>query len=662
MQLDEMQLEKQMQCWNHAAVKILDIRRIVMEAGEILESYSLPANSFMYTLRGSGVLKLDGQAHEAERCCILHGGKGSVLDIQAHEEFEYVLLYYRAFLAFPSHRKTRRLGQSQVVPFSLQYAFTPSNPLALLRYLGELEKAWVQAGSLDLLHVKSLFYQFIHELMLQMVEQEIQTELPDPVKQTLRYIQDHYREQVSLDFLAEQFNYSSRHLSMQFKRKTGHSPIDYLIQTRLTKARSLLARSDATMSEIAAEVGYSDVYYFSRIFKKHVGLSPTLYQQKVRDQGLAEDRPLQVSESSIGWRWKQGYIDYENHYQYSDGGSTRMKRRKTSSSMIMVALLSITMLLAACSSGTATTPTTGEGTGASSNNSSTTVSSDTGSQTNKDNETRTVSTVKGDVVVPANPKRVVVLYLQGDVVALGIKPIATSEVFAGAAYKGELEGVNSLGAWFEPNPEAVIDLDPDLIIAPSEETYTLLKDIAPTVYIPYEKMTTEERLQSIARIFGKEKEAETLITNLNSKVEESKKTLADAGILDKTVSIVEGGLKSMVVVESKQYGRGSQALYEYLGMKAPEVVQKKMDVVSEAGGSNLSMEVLPEYIGDYVFRSVYEGADNLTNDPIWSSIPAVKEGRLIEIDFEFFYYSDIYSVNKQIDFVVEHLLAASRVK
>ncbi|QOS79980.1 ABC transporter substrate-binding protein [Paenibacillus sp. JNUCC31] len=658
-----MQLNEQMQCWNRAAVKILDIRRIVMEAGEILDTYVLPANGYIYIIRGAAQLKMDEEAYEAQRFYILHGAKGSSINIRVseNEKFEYVLLFYRAFLAFPIHRKTLRPAPL-AAPYSLQYGFTPSDPLALLRPLGELEKAWDQAGSLELLQVKSLFYQFIHELMFQLAEQEVSTVVQDPVQQTLRYIQNHYREQVTLDFLAEQFNYSSRHLSMQFKRKTGYSPIDYLIQTRLAEARNLLARSDATLREIAAEVGYSDVYYFSRIFKKHVGLSPTLYQQSVRDQSLAEDRPLQISESSIGWRWKRGYIDYENHYQYKDGGSTPMKRRKTSSSMIMVALLSITMLLAACSSGSATTPVAGEGTGASSNNSSTTVSSDTESQMNKDNETRTVSTVKGDVVVPANPKRVVVLYLQGDVVALGIKPVATSEVFAGAAYKGELEGVNSLGAWFEPNPEAVINLDPDLIIAPSEETYTLLKDIAPTVYIPYEKMTTEERLQSIASIFGKEQEAETLITNLNNKVEESKKTLADAGILNKTVSIVEGGLKSMVVVESKQYGRGSQALYEYLGMKAPEVVQKKIDVVSEAGGSNLSMEVLPEYIGDYVFRSVYEGADNLTDDPIWSSIPAVKEGRLIEIDFEFFYYSDIYSVSKQIDFVVEHLLAASRVK
>ncbi|MGN7413780.1 AraC family transcriptional regulator [Paenibacillus sp. SAF-068] len=656
-----MQLDEQMKCWNLSAVKVLDIRRIVMEEGEQLSSYTLPANVFIYTIRGSAVLQLDGRTHNAERFYMLHGAKGTSLDIQTIEDFEYILLYYRAFLAFPSYRKKWLLTQPEATPFSLQYGFTPNSPLRLLRYLDEIEEAWAQSGSLDLLRTKSLFYQFIHEMMVQLTEQEIKTELADPVKQTLRYIQNHYREQVTLDSLAEQFNYSSRHLSMQFKRKTGYSPIDYLIQTRIAKARTLLLRSDATLSEIAAEVGYSDMYYFSRIFKKHVGISPILYQRKMREEAKTEDRPLQISESSIGRRWMSGYIDYENHYQYIDGGSTPMKRRKTSSSMIMVALLSITMLLSACSSGT-TIPTAGEGTGASSNNSSTSVSSDTGSQTNKDNETRTVSTVKGDVVVPANPKRVVVLYLQGDVVALGIKPIATSDVYDGAAYKSELEGVNALGTWFEPNPEAVIDLDPDLIIVPSEETYMLLKDIAPTVYIPYEKLSTEERLHSIASIFGKEQEAETLITNLNTKVEKSKKTLADAGILDKTISIVEGGLKGMNIAESKQYGRGSQAVYEYLGMKAPEVVQKKIDVVSEEAGSSISMEVLPEYIGDYVFRSVYDGADNLTDNPIWSSIPAIKEGRLIEIDFDFFYYSDIYSINKQLDFVVEKLLEAPRAQ
>jgi iron complex transport system substrate-binding protein len=334
-----------------------------------------------------------------------------------------------------------------------------------------------------------------------------------------------------------------------------------------------------------------------------------------------------------------------------------MKKRKASSSMIFIAILSLTMMLSACGTGSTAAPTASEATGSSSNtNTAASTTTDASAQTNQDNETRTISTVKGEVVVPANPKRVVVLYLQGDVVALGVKPIGTSEVFDGAAYKSELDGVNSLGSWFEPNAEAVIDLDPDLIIVPSEATYTLLKDIAPTIYIPYEKMTTEERLRDIANIFGKEQEAEKLIVELNSKVEAGKKKLADAGILDKTVSIVEGGLKEMSVAESKQYGRGSQVIYEYLGMKAPKAVQQKIDTVTAAAGSTVSMEVLPEYLGEYVFRSVYEGADDLSDNPVWSSVPAVKEGRLIEIDFDFFYYSDVYSINKQLDYVVEHLL------
>ncbi|MCM3171367.1 AraC family transcriptional regulator [Paenibacillus sp. MER 99-2] len=658
-----MHLNEQIKHWNQAAVKILDIRRVILRPGEEVKAYELPANGFMYTTRGSAWIRIDGQEHEANSFYMLHVAKGSRLQLQVREEFEYVILFYRAFLAFPNIRNTWRLEQRSSSPFVQQYAFTPHTPLILMRHLDHLERAWFQADNMDRLYVKSLFYQFIHELMLQLSAEESSVMISDPVQHTLRYLHDHYREQVTLDDLAERFNYSSRHLSMQFKQKTGSSPIDYLIQIRLAEARRMLIKSNVTLKEIAVEVGYTDVYYFSRLFKKHVGISPIRYQQKVREQEIIEDRPLQVSESSIGWRWKRGYIGYENHYQYIDGGSTPMRRKKTTSGMFIIALLSLTMLLSACGAGSAT-PTGNEGTAASSNNNNTTVAStsEQGNQANIDSGTRTVSTVKGDIVVPADPKRVVVLYLQGDVVALGIKPIATSDVYDGAAYKNELEGVNSLGTWFEPNPEAVIDLDPDLIIVPSEETYNLLKDIAPTVYIPYEKLTTEERLVNIASIFGKEQEAEKLLTDLNSKVEESKKTLADAGILDKTVSIVEGGFKGMVVVESKQFGRGSQAVYEYLGMKAPDIVQQKIDVVSDAAGSTVSMEVLPEYVGDYLFRSTYEGMDNLTDNPIWSSIPAVKEGRLIEIDFDFFYYSDVYSINKQLDFVVEHLLDAPKVK
>lgn len=95
--------------------------------------------------------------------------------------------------------------------------------------------------------------------------------------------------------------------------------------------------------------------------------------------------------------------------------------------------------------------------------------------------------------------------------------------------------------------------------------------------------------------------------------------------------------------EQETQALGSQIVYEYLDMKAPEIVQKKIDVATEASGDSVSMEVLPEYIGDYVIRSSYEGMDDLTTNQIWNSIPAVKEGRLIELSFSLSYYSDIFT-------------------
>ncbi|GED71844.1 hypothetical protein BRE01_55460 [Brevibacillus reuszeri] len=86
---------------------------------------------------------------------------------------------------------------------------------------------------------------------------------------------------------------------------------------------------------------------------------------------------------------------------------------------------------------------------------------------------------------------------------------------------------------------------------------------------PHESMSVDERLKKLGEVLGKEGESQALLANFYAKVEESKKRLKEAGVLDKTVSIMEGGKGNMGVVSSKQYGRGSQVIYEYLGIRAP---------------------------------------------------------------------------------------------
>ncbi|MFD2878728.1 hypothetical protein ACFTAO_26435 [Paenibacillus rhizoplanae] len=176
--------------------------------------------------------------------------------------------------------------------------------------------------------------------------------------------------------------------------------------------------------------------------------------------------------------------------------------RTAKPSLMFTLLLCFTIVLSACSSGNAGSNAAGNASPSPTSSPAATATATTSpDNTAAEAQTRTISTVKGDVEVPADPQRVVVLYLLGDVLALGIKPIGVSDVSEGAAFENELKDVQKLGTWFEASPEVVLSLEPDLIIVPSEETYAALHDIAPTVLVPYEKMTTDERVGFIGHIF-----------------------------------------------------------------------------------------------------------------------------------------------------------------
>jgi transcriptional regulator GlxA family with amidase domain len=79
---------------------------------------------------------------------------------------------------------------------------------------------------------------------------------------------------------AKVFGLSERSLTRRFKQATGVSPVEYLQQIRIETARCLLERDRRSIEQIAAEIGYADVSYFSRLFKKLVGLTPGQYRRR----------------------------------------------------------------------------------------------------------------------------------------------------------------------------------------------------------------------------------------------------------------------------------------------------------------------------------------------------------------------------------------------
>ena len=97
----------------------------------------------------------------------------------------------------------------------------------------------------------------------------------------LNYFEDHYSEKISLDQIAENMYLSPFYISKIFKSETGDTPIRHLINIRLEKAKELLEGGcDGSIQEVAASVGYDDAYHFSKLFKKHFGISPSQVRRK----------------------------------------------------------------------------------------------------------------------------------------------------------------------------------------------------------------------------------------------------------------------------------------------------------------------------------------------------------------------------------------------
>ena len=99
------------------------------------------------------------------------------------------------------------------------------------------------------------------------------------VKQMIRYFNEHYHEKISLDQIARNMYLSTFYISKIFKAETGDTPINYLIELRMEKARELMETSpDLSIQSVAAMVGYEDAYHFSKLFKKHFGTAPSKYR------------------------------------------------------------------------------------------------------------------------------------------------------------------------------------------------------------------------------------------------------------------------------------------------------------------------------------------------------------------------------------------------
>ncbi|MEK4040819.1 AraC family transcriptional regulator [Paenibacillus sp. FSL L8-0493] len=627
--------------WTRSIITLIDVRFQNVASQYPLEQYKMPSSMFIYACGGEAQIQLNETTFGMERFGLVHGGKGSLLSISPiGENVKTFMVFYKAELPLFFKRHLQQLLE-EVNPFVQQFGYTPSNPILLLDWFQQMMNGWNRGKAMDQLQAKSFLYQLIHGVYRDFESGEIRYLQPDPACSAKIYLDKHYMQPIMFQEIADMFGISGGQLTRLFKKKEGMSLQEYLIQRRIEAACHDLKHTEATIKEIATGSGFADEKNLFRMFKKYYKMTPSDYRKinalSMQVDGIDNDSHFLYYERELA-----GLVQ-----SYREGEST-MFGKVRSKEMILAAAMSLMLLLSACASGT---PSNNGGM-VNPNPAQTQpeVSETTASEAVS--QTRTISTVKGDVKVPNNPQRVVVDYLVGDVVALGVTPLGVARAARDgkeAVFANQI--TDSIKIAMEP--EDVMTLEPDLIIlAWGDENYEDLSKIAPTIYVPYGDMTTEERIHFIGDVLNKQEEAKAVLSAYAGKIEEAKLALQNAGLSDVTITMGEFSDKSNYIAGAKH--AVGELVYNELKMKAPSKVQTDIIDADKYWG-DISMEVLAAYIGDYLIA--IGDTEVPTNNAVWKSLPAVQHNRIITVGTSLSWSTDIMTSSALIDHIIKQLLA-----
>lgn len=260
--------------------------------------------------------------------------------------------------------------------------------------------------------------------------------------------------------------------------------------------------------------------------------------------------------------------------------------------------------------------------------------------TNEDKTTEntvTVTDVRGEVEIPANPKRIVDLSGNSDILSiLGYKVVGTanSDAYDYTKFPSYLEdtlsGAKILGYSMQDTMdiEAVMNLNPDLIVISTvqEKMYDALSEIAPTVMIQLEALNWKDDVRALGKVFDKEDVANEWIANYESKAKEAgDKIKAKYGDDTTYLSFLASG-GQFFVFDGAGFG---DVLYKDMGLAKPEGMPEQTDISLPV----VTYEGLAAIKADYIFAiATDEDLAQLEANSIWNNLPAVKNGNVVILE------------------------------
>lgn len=288
--------------YNHLLIKFLSDNDSVISftiadnQNIIIDNY--PLTKLIYVYKGAVKIDTSGsQIDLSKDINQIHLNQGNLIFINAHSrtkidistndtvlfvfhlkkpffsvEFMDKLLEYNVFYNFINYCKMGKNSFHAHIVYDCNNFIVRQKLFILMKLISQKEFQFIKSSLLEI-------FDYLQNSQYSKLIPELSTNVSSKgFYEILIYIYTNY-EKVTLDALANAFNYHRNYLSAMIKKESGMTLSEHIQNARLERAKNLLSDSNFSVLEISTKVGYTDVSYFNRLFKRNFGFRPNEYRK-----------------------------------------------------------------------------------------------------------------------------------------------------------------------------------------------------------------------------------------------------------------------------------------------------------------------------------------------------------------------------------------------
>ncbi|WP_219834588.1 AraC family transcriptional regulator [Paenibacillus sp. R14(2021)] len=207
---------------------------------------------------------------------------GEQLDFSADEVYAKIDYQHLDFVPVEEELSERPVVELSEVLFP--FLIRPRNSLPYIQLFGEAQSVFSEKPFGYHLLLRSLLLRILSHIVSDVVTNEGVSKDADhraEITQAIQYMYEHYAEDIDFSTFMHAGELTPNYFRKLFKDATGKTPLELLTSIRLEKAKLLIQEGRHSISKISAMVGYPDIHYFSKLFKKVEGISPKYYAETI---------------------------------------------------------------------------------------------------------------------------------------------------------------------------------------------------------------------------------------------------------------------------------------------------------------------------------------------------------------------------------------------